>query len=198
MTAASTTLATLATAQAGRTERLIAGLVSVAFGAVTLALLPYASGPMPPMPGFVPVYQSALIVVYGLSTYLFLTQYRRTRSASLLVLGIGSLYVTLTVLLQMLSVPNVLAQGRLLGGGPETTTWLWTFWHVGPPLFALPYAIMEGDGRARTVAPSRVGPVELAAGEARRARDKAALLKGATALRHDKPEEHPTAEKLER
>lgn len=34
--------------------------------------------------------------------------------------------------------------------------------------------------------------------EARQARDKAALLKGATALRHDKPAENIAAEKLER
>lgn len=162
-TAAVPALATLATARAGRTQRRLAVLVSLTFGAVTLALLPFASQPMPPMPGFVPVYQSALIVVYGLTTYLFLTQYRRTRSGSLLVLGTGSLYVTLAVLLQMLSFPNVLAQGRILGNGPDTTTWLWTFWHLGPPLFALPYAIMEGDGRDRTVPPSRVDRVGLLA-----------------------------------
>ncbi|AWI90332.1 hybrid sensor histidine kinase/response regulator [Methylobacterium sp. DM1] len=157
------TLETLATARAGKRQRRLAALVSLAFGAVTLALLPFASQAIPPMPGFVPVYQSALIVVYGLTTYLFLTQYRRTRSASLLVLGTGSLYVTLAVFLQMLSFPNVLAPGRILGNGPDTTTWLWTFWHVGPPLFALPYALMEGDGRGRTVSPSRVAAVGLTA-----------------------------------
>jgi hypothetical protein len=163
MATAGPTLATLATAQAGKTPRLIAGLVSLVFGAITLALLPFASRPMPPMPGFVPVYQSALIVVYGLTTYLLLTQYRRTRAGSLLVLGTGSLYVTLAVLLQMLSFPNVLAQGRILGSAPDTTTWLWTFWHLGPPFFALPYAIMEGDERNRSVPPSRVGRIGLLA-----------------------------------
>ncbi len=158
-----TTGPTLATARAGRTQRLIAGVVSLAFGAVTLALLPFASRPIPPMPGFVPVYQSALVVVYGLTTYLFLTHYRRTHSGSLLVLGTGSLYVTLAVLLQMLSFPNVLAQGRILGDGPDTTTWLWTFWHLGPPLFALPYAIMEGGGHGGAVPPSRAGRIGLLA-----------------------------------
>jgi signal transduction histidine kinase len=162
-TATDPTLATLATARAGRRQRLLAGLVSLVFGSVTLALLPFAAQPILPMPGFVPVYQAALIVVYGLTTYLFLTQYRRTRSGPLLVLGTGSLYVTLVVLLQMLSFPNVLAPGRILGGGPDTTTWLWTFWHIGPPLFALPYALMEGHGRSQTVAPGRVAAVGLLA-----------------------------------
>ncbi|MEG9524189.1 MAG: MASE4 domain-containing protein [Hyphomicrobiales bacterium] len=154
-------LATLATARAGRTQRRLAGLISLAFGVVTLALLPFASQPMPPMPGFVPVYQSALIVVYGLTTYLFLAQYRRIRSVPMLVLGTGSLYVTLVVLLQMLSFPNVLAPGRLVGDGPDTTTWLWTFWHLGPPLFALPYAVMEGHPRPPRAAPEKADRIGL-------------------------------------
>jgi PAS domain S-box-containing protein len=154
-------LATLATDRAGRTQRRLAVTVSLVFGAVTLALLPMASRPMPSMPGFVPVYQSALIVVYGLTTYLFLTQYRRIRSVPLLVLGAGSLYVTLVVLLQMLSFPNVLASGRLLGDGPDTTTWLWTFWHLGPPLFALPYAILEGDKRPPQAPRGQAGRIGL-------------------------------------
>ncbi|WP_407519537.1 MASE4 domain-containing protein [Methylobacterium oryzisoli] len=159
--AAANTLATLATALAGRRQRRLAVAICLAFGAVTLALLPVAARPMPPMPGFVPVYQSALIVVYGLTTYLFLTQYRRIHSVPLLVLGAGSLYVTLIVLLQMLSFPNVLAQGRLIGDGPDTTTWLWTFWHLGPPLFALPYAILEGGRHPPRAPPARAGRLGL-------------------------------------
>ncbi len=154
-----TTGPTLATARAGRTQRLIAGVVSLAFGAVTLALLPFASRPIPPMPGFVPVYQSALVVVYGLTTYLFLTHYRRTHSGSLLVLGTGSLYVTLAVLLQMLSFPNVLAQGRILGDGPDTTTWLWTFWHLGPRCSLCPTPSWKAAGtvgRCRRRAPAEL------------------------------------------
>ncbi len=158
-----TTLATLATARAGGTQRRLAVAVSLAFAFVTLALLPIADRPMPPMPGFVPVYQSALIVIYGLTTYLFLAQYRRIRSLSLLVLGVGSLFVMLVVLLQLLSFPNVLTQGRLVGDGPDTTTWLWTFWHLGPPLFALPYAIMEGDRRPPRAPPGRTWRIGLLA-----------------------------------
>jgi signal transduction histidine kinase len=155
------TLATLATAQAGKRQRRLALAISLAFAAVTLALLPFAGRPIPPMPGFVPVYQSALIVVYGLTTYLFLAQYRRIRSIPLLVLGTGSLYVTLVVLLQMMSFPNVFSPGRLVGDGPETTTWLWTFWHLGPPLFALPYAVMEGYRRPPRAQPEHVGRIGL-------------------------------------
>ncbi len=179
--AASDTLSTLATAVADRSQRRLAVAVSLVFGAVTLALMPLANRPMPAMPGFVPVYQSALIVVYGLTTYLFLAQYRRIHAVPLLVLGAGSLYVTLVVLLQLLSFPNVLAQGRLLGDGPDTTTWLWTFWHIGPPLFALPYAILEGarhPPRIRADGAGRLGLAALAGTVA------AAALTGVAATRY--------------
>ncbi|UMY16410.1 MASE4 domain-containing protein [Methylobacterium organophilum] len=142
---------TLATTQANRRQRGLALLVCLAFGAVTLGLLPVASQPAPPVPGFVPVYQSTLIVVYALTSYLFLAQHRRTGSAALLTMGLGSLFVMLMVLLQLLSFPNVLAPGRLVGNSPDTTIWLWTFWHIGPPLFALPFTLLERSGGQRKV-----------------------------------------------
>lgn len=156
-------LPTLATTDAGHGQRVFAVVTCAAFIAVTLALMPIVAQPMAPVPGFVPTYQSALIVVYALTTYLFFTQYRRTRFTSLLVLGAGSLYTTLIVFVQLLSFPNVLTQGRVLGAGPDTTTWLWTFWHIGPPLFILAYALLEGDGPSRRVARERVAAMGWAA-----------------------------------
>ena len=152
-------LSTLATAATSRGQRVFALAVAAAFTAITGWLVPSAAQPMAPMPGFVASYQSALIAVYAVTTALFFAQYRRTRSVPLLVLGAGSLYTTLIVVLQLFSFPNVFAPIRLLGDGPDTTTWLWTLWHVGPPLFALPYAIMEGDGQPRFVAPAAVDRV---------------------------------------
>ncbi|MEH3061544.1 MAG: MASE4 domain-containing protein [Methylobacterium radiotolerans] len=100
------------------------------------------------MPGFIPAYQSALIVVYAVTTYLFYAQFRRARAASLLALAAGSLYVALIVAIQLLTFPDVFSTGRILGSGPGTTAWLWAFWHVGPPTFVLAYAVLEGRGRS--------------------------------------------------
>ncbi|WP_245259343.1 MASE4 domain-containing protein [Methylobacterium sp. 77] len=148
-------LETLASAPATTLQRMLAVCVASAFAAMTVALLPIAASPTAPMPGFVPSYQSALIAVYAVTTFLLFTQYRRTRSVPLLLLAAGSLYTTLIVLVQLLSFPNVFAAGRLLGTGPDTTTWLWTFWHIGPPLFALPYALAERGDRDRRVPSAR-------------------------------------------
>ncbi|MCJ2034262.1 MASE4 domain-containing protein [Methylobacterium sp. J-068] len=152
-------LPTFANAPPSRPQRRFASAVSAAFALLTLALLPIVTDPVGAMPGFVPSYQAALITVYAVTTYLFFAQYRRTASVPLLVLAAGSLFTTLIVAVQLLTFPGVFAPGRILGSGPGTTTWLWTLWHVGPPLFALPYAIMEGDGRPRWVRPDRVGRV---------------------------------------
>ena len=151
--------ATLATTPAGTAQRRLAALVCLVFAAATVALVPVAALPMAPMPGFVPAYQAALIAVYAVTTYLFFAQYRRTRSVPLLLLATGSLYTTLIVSVQLLSFPNLFGTGRILGTGPDTTTWLWTFWHVGPPLFAIPYAILEGGGRRPPVSPERAARV---------------------------------------
>ncbi|KQP33691.1 histidine kinase [Methylobacterium sp. Leaf104] len=152
-------LSTFADAGTTAPQRRFAVAVAAAFGLLTLALLPIVAEPVGAMPGFVPSYQAALITVYAVTTYLFFAQYRRTRSVPLLVLAAGSLYTTQIVAIQLLSFPGMFGPGRLVGAGPDTTTWLWTLWHIGPPLFALPYAIMEGDRRPRLVPHPRVGRV---------------------------------------
>jgi signal transduction histidine kinase/CheY-like chemotaxis protein len=157
--AATPPLSTLANSVAHRKQRVFAGAFCLVVLAVGVALGPQAPRILPAMPGFVACYQAALIVVYALSAYLFFAQFKRTHSCALLVLGIGALYTTLIVALQLLTFPNIFGLGRVLGSSPETTTWLWTFWHLGPPLFALPYAIMEGDGRARVIRRGRVAAV---------------------------------------
>ncbi len=88
----------------------------------------------------------------------------------------GTLYTAVIVLLQLLSFPGVVASGRVLGAGPETTTWLWTFWHLGPPTCALAYALALRGGRPVLVAPGRARPAAATAVLA------AAAAAGASAL----------------
>src|SRR5262249_32114873 len=39
-----------------------------------------------------------------------------------------------------LSFPGLFTPGGLLGAGPQTTSWLYVFWHGGFPLFVVAYA----------------------------------------------------------
>ncbi|MFH5923899.1 MASE4 domain-containing protein [Roseomonas xinghualingensis] len=125
--------------------------------AVTLCLLPIAARPGPDIPAFVAINQTALISAYGLSTWVLFTQFWWARSLPLLLMAGGTLYSTIILLLQLLSFPGMVAPGRLLGAGPETVTWLWIFWHLGPPVCALAYAFALRRGERRLVRPQAVG-----------------------------------------
>src|SRR5690242_2808044 len=132
---------TLATAPATRGQRRAAAILCTLFTVATVSLLPVATRIHAPVPAFVPIYQTTVIGAYALTTYLLFSHFRRTRMVSLLWVGGGALYTAIILFLQLLSFPNMVAPDRLLGSGPETTSWLWTFWHIGPALFALGYAL---------------------------------------------------------
>jgi hypothetical protein len=134
---------TLATAPTTRGQQRAAATLCVLFTLATMVLMPIATRIHPPVPAFVPIYQTTVIGAYALTTYLLFSHFRRTRVVSLLWVGAGAFYTAVILFLQLLSFPNMLAPGRLLGSGPETTSWLWTFWHIGPPVFALGYALSE-------------------------------------------------------
>ena len=146
-------LETFATTPASRGQWLLAAIVCAVAAIGSIATLTVATAPMPAVPGFLAIHQCALVLVYALTSWVFFKQYGRTRAPALLVLGAGSFYTTLIVLAQLVCMPNILRPGLILGQGPATLTWLWNFWHLAPPLFAIPYAIMEGDGRPRQTAP---------------------------------------------
>ncbi len=139
--------ATVASDQPDPRQRRVALVLCLTATLVTACLLPLSARPGPVMPGFGLVDQAALVLAYVLSAWVLFSQFRRDRSLPLLLVASGTLYTTVIVLLQMLSIPGVLAPGRLLGRGPETTTWLWTFWHLGPPAGSLAYAALSTQGR---------------------------------------------------
>jgi signal transduction histidine kinase/CheY-like chemotaxis protein len=152
-------LDTLATAPASRLQRRLAALLCVVAVVATAMLIPAAGLQMPTMPGFLVLNQSALVLVYGFTTWLLLVQYRRTGAVPLLVLSAGSLCTTAAVTLQLVCFPNVFGPGVLIGQGAATLTWLWNIWHLCPPLFALIYALVERSGRLPVTQPGQVKAV---------------------------------------
>ena len=149
-------LATVAPNLPGKEQRRVARVLCLVAGLATAAMLPLAGHVGPVMPGFGMVDQSALVLAYALSAWVLLAQFRRDRSLPLLLVAGGTLYTAAIVLLQMLSIPGVLSPGRVLGSSAETTTWLWTFWHLGPPVGALCYTTLLVRER-RLASPTRLG-----------------------------------------
>lgn len=113
-----------------------------------LAMAPVAKVPWPQLPAFLPIYQSALVVVDLITMTLLLGQYAILKSRGLLVLACAYLFSGLMAVAHALSFPGLFAAGGLLGGG-QTTAWLYFLWHAGFPLLISAYALLKDAGPAR-------------------------------------------------
>jgi signal transduction histidine kinase len=122
-------------------EKKVARLVVAAFLLVFIAMVPFARRPLAPIPPFTPGYEVTVLICSTVTAVLLFGQFMRLRSRALLVLAAGYSFDAMIVVPHGLSFPHVF-YGSLTGSGPQTTTWLYTFWHAGFPLFVLLYAIL--------------------------------------------------------
>jgi signal transduction histidine kinase/CheY-like chemotaxis protein len=117
----------------------VALLVAVA----TTLLMPVAPRKWPNIPAFVPSYQTALIGAYLVAAYLMFGTFKQVRTRSMLWLWSGSIYTAGVLIAQFLSLPGAFIANVRLLGGPQTTIWLWFFWHLGASGMLLAYAFSE-------------------------------------------------------
>jgi PAS domain S-box-containing protein len=131
----------------GRKANIVAvSVISVSL--LTLALLgPIARRPLPQIDAFIPAYEAALAITYLTTVYLLFGQFVREKSASLLILCCGYLFNTLIIICHALTFPGVFTPSGLLGAGPQTTAWLYLFWHGGFALSVLSYAALSRHRR---------------------------------------------------
>jgi signal transduction histidine kinase len=133
--------------------------------AVVLALLVafvITAGPLSTIqPGrigaFVPAYATAIFVTDLLTAVLLFAQFSILRSRALLAIASGYLYTALIAIPWLLTFPGVFTPGGLLGAGLQTTTWLYTLWHAGFPLFVIAYALLKDADRAEGLWQSSAG-----------------------------------------
>ena len=130
----------LSSLPAGRRDRAFACAVVVVSTAIFLMLAPFAKVPLVPEPIFIPVYQSALLVNDVITAVFLLSQRRLSRMQGLSLLAGGYLFTALMSTMHALSFPGLFSPTGLLGAGPQTTAWLYMFWHGGFPLFVIAYA----------------------------------------------------------
>jgi two-component system sensor histidine kinase/response regulator len=141
----------LLTQPAGRSERRRALAVVLASLLVFCVLAPLAKQPLMPVAAFIPIYESALVILDLVTAVLLFGQYRILRSQALLVLGSGYLFTAAITVGHALTFPGLFAPTGLLGAGPQSTAWIYMFWHAGFPLFVLAYALA---GRGANTVPA--------------------------------------------
>jgi signal transduction histidine kinase len=137
----------LSTMPAGRRDRRLALAVALVSVAIFLATAPFAKKPLPEVPAFLPIYQSALVVNDLITAVLLFGQFGILRSRALLVLASGYLFSALMATAHALSFPGLFAPTGLLGAGSQTTGWLYFLWHGVFPLLVIAYASLKNEPR---------------------------------------------------
>jgi len=155
----------LSTVPAGPGDQRLALAVGVVSLVVFAAVAPFAKTPLAKVWAFIPIYESALATNDLITTVLLLGQFTILRSRALLVLAAGYFFTALMTVAHALTFPELFAPTGLLGAGPQSTAWLYMFWHGGFPLFVIAYARLGGRqtrGRAPRAAAWTLGAVVLA------------------------------------
>lgn len=147
----------LSTLPAGRGERRLALGVVLVSVAVFLALAPFAKVPLGQLWAFIPVYQSAFVVNDLITAVLLLGQFSILQSRGLLLLASGYLFTAFMAAAHALTFPGLFAPAGLLGAGPQTTAWMYMFWHGGFPLLVTAYAVLKSEARDTSRPRSRAG-----------------------------------------
>ena len=143
MHAGSDTPLALSAQQADAHSRRAALAATAVSFAVFLALAPFASVRLGVVPLFVPAFQAALIVSSIITATLLLIQLRVTRERHVLVLACAYFYTSLMALVHLLSYPGAFGPSGVIGGGAQTTGYLFVFWHTGFPLLVAAYAYLK-------------------------------------------------------
>ena len=146
----------LSTLPAGRPARRLALAVVLVSVAIFFVAVPFAKVPLAQIWAFIPIYESALVVNDLITAVLLFGQFGFVRSRALCVLASGYLFTAFMTVAHALTFPGLFSPTGLLGAGPQSTAWLYMFWHGGFPLFVIAYALFKDEGREASQSRGRV------------------------------------------
>ena len=136
----------VSTELAGRRETRSALQVVLVSFVFFLAAAPFAKTQLGQVQAFIPMYASALVICNLITAVLLYGQFGFLRSRALFMIAGGYLFTAAMTALHLMSFPGVFSPTGLLGAGPQSTAWLYMFWHAGFPLFVIAYAFLKDEG----------------------------------------------------
>lgn len=134
-------VATLAKRSDWRLPLWVIGLSTAFF----LLLLPFAKTQLPAMPAFIAGYQSSLIIIDLITAVLLFAQFNILGLLALLPLAVGYLFSASMAIVHALSFPGLFAPTGLLNATPQTTAWMYMFWHAGFPILVMVYVQLKSS-----------------------------------------------------
>ena len=141
----------LSTLPAGPRQRRLALAVVLISAATFFAAAPFAQLQLAAVPAFIPIIASTLVINDLITAALLFGQFSLLRSRALLLLACAYLFTACMTVAHLLTFPGAFSPTGLLGAGPQSTAWLYIFWHGGFPLLVVAYALLKDEGRAMSV-----------------------------------------------
>ena len=118
----------------------LAWVVVLVSGGLFLLAAPYATLQLTQYPVFAPIWVTSLILSDLVTAVMLYGQYYALRTRALLVLAAGYLFTALATLAYTIVFPGLLVPGGLFNAGPQSTPFMYMFWHAGFPLAVMAYA----------------------------------------------------------
>ena len=143
-------------------RRLALGVVLVLLVVFVIVAGPLSTLTLRRIDAFIPAYGTAIFVTNSITAALLFAQFSVLRSRALLALASGYLLTALFAIPWTLAFPGVFAPGGGLGGGLQSTAWLYLLWHAGFALFAIAYTLLKDADPIESLSQSSVRAAILA------------------------------------
>jgi len=130
-------------------RRVVVGFLVIS-ATIFVALVPFAQKLLGEFPAFIGVYEATFALSDVITAVLLFGQYRLLPSAAILALATGYLFTAFMAVAHAFTFPGLFAPNGLLGAGPNSTAWMYMFWHGAFPLSVIAYGFFKADESVRT------------------------------------------------
>jgi signal transduction histidine kinase len=130
-------------------RRLALALVLILAASFLAIAGPFSAVRLPQTRAFIPAYATAMFINESITAALLFAQFSIIRSRALLAIASGYLFSGLTVVMWMLTFPDVFVEEGLLPAGLQTPSALYILWHAAFPIYVIAYGLLKDADPAR-------------------------------------------------
>jgi signal transduction histidine kinase len=105
--------------------------------------VPFSKVQLTRIDAFIPSIESSILISDLITAVLLAAQFAILRRWAFLELAGGYFFTALIVIPHALTFPGLIAPTGFLGAGPQSTAWLYIFWHLGLPFTVTIYALRK-------------------------------------------------------
>jgi signal transduction histidine kinase len=126
--------------------------------------VPFSKIQLARLDAFIPSIESSILISDLITAVLLAAQFAILRRWVFLELACGYFFTALIVIPHAMTFPGLIEPTGFLGAGPQSTAWLYLFWHLGFPLTVIIYALRKDADSGKTI--SEGSPLAALAGGA--------------------------------